>query len=547
MQHAMSAQHTRPDDDASTHSTRTDHANSERTANRTRTMKNETGAAAMTTQTTRTPFRTLALAGSSALLAAGVLAPNGAAADGKIAIKCGRIITQNGADIENGVIVIEDGRIKSVGKDVKAPWDAEVLDHPELVAFPGFVEAHTIRGMDRANENIEVAPFLDVRDSIDPINFYFEDVLRQGITTLNVMQGPQAVIGGQGRVVKPIGLTVEDITVRPSSALKIVAGGRLGRTRATQAQALRKAFTDLRMYLEKLVQDTKDGNDHARREAMFQGRDMDKDENKQGRAMEGAAPWKIEDFKIVPRGEVDDKQEPLLRLVEGKLMAMVQCDSAGSVETALSIARDNGFLANTVLVLDGDSWKAIDAIAEAGVPVVLGPTLLYVERDPITGKEIETFVPKVFADKKVRFALQSLNSTTQSLWYQAATCVGYGIDRKQALDSVTRTAADILHLGDRVGSLEAGKDGNVILLKGDPLSVTSTVQYVVIEGNLVYDRSKDARARQLLEGVEQPNAAAQVPGDEPVDPHSGKKLDAEKKGESKTDKDGKTDKGEKKD
>jgi len=110
-----------------------------------------------------------------------------------------------------------------------------------------------------------------------------------------------------------------------------------------------------------------------------------------------------------------------------------------------------------VLVLDGDTWKAIDLIAEAGVPVVLGPTLLYVERDPITGKEIETFVPKVFADKKVRFALQSVNSTTQSLWYQAATCVGYGIDRKQALDSVTRTAADILHLGDRVGSLENGK------------------------------------------------------------------------------------------
>ncbi len=501
----------------------------------------------MTIQSTRATIRTTALLGCVTLVAAGVLAPNSSASEGKIAIKCGRIITQAGADIENGVILIEDGRIKSVGRDVKAPWDAEVIDHPELTAFPGFVEAHAIRGMDRSNENIEVAPFLDVRDSIDPINFFFEDMLRSGVTSINVMQGPQCVIGGQGRVVKPVGLTVEDMTVRPSSALKIVAGGRLGRTRATQAQAVRKAFTDLRMYLERLVQDKKDGNDRARREAMFQGRDMDKDENKQGRAMEGVAPWKVEDFKIVPRGEVDDKQEPLLRLVEGKLMAMVQCDSAGSVEMALSIARDNGFLANTVLVLDGDSWKAIDLIAEAGVPVVLGPTLLYVERDPITGKEIETFVPKVFADKKVRFALQSLNSTTQSLWYQAATCVGYGIDRKQALDSVTRTAADILHLGDRVGSLEAGKDGNVILLNGDPLSVTSTVQYVVIEGNLVYDRSKDARARQLLEGVEQPNAEAQVPGDEPIDPHSGKKLDADKKDGSKSEKNEKTDKGEKKD
>ncbi len=89
-----------------------------------------------------------------------------ALASGKIAIKAGRIITQAGPDIVNGVIVIEDGKIKSVGPDTKAPWDVEVIDHPELTAFPGFVEAHTTRGMDRPNENIDVAPFLDVRDSM---------------------------------------------------------------------------------------------------------------------------------------------------------------------------------------------------------------------------------------------------------------------------------------------------------------------------------------------------------------------------------------------
>lgn len=467
-----------------------------------------------------------------------VLAPETFAGDGpsesqtgggKIVIKCGRVITQAGPDIENGMIVIEGGRIRSVGKNEKISWDSQVLDHPELVAFPGYVEAHSTRGMDRPNENIEVAPFLDVRDSIDPINFYFEDVLRQGITTINVQQGPLCVVGGQGRVVKPFGLTVEDMTVRPSSGLKIMAGMRPGRSRATQAQALRRAFGDLRSYLEKLVQDKKDGKDTARREAIFQGRDMDKDENKTGRAMEGVAPWKLSEFEIVPRGEVDDKQEPLLRLVEGKLMAFVQCDSAVSVLTALEIARGNGFLANTVLVLDGDSWKAADVIAESGVSVVLGPNQLYVERDPITGKEIETFVPKVFFDKKVRFALQSLNSTAQSLWFQASQCVGYGIDRKTALDAVTKTPAEFLRLGQQVGTLEAGKDGNVVLLSGDPLSVSTTVRYVVIEGNLVYDRSNDARAKHLLEGVEQANAGPTNTGEEAVDPHTGKKIDDPKK------------------
>jgi imidazolonepropionase-like amidohydrolase len=487
----------------------------------------------MWTRTTRATARLTVLSGVC-LLAPRALSAQGddvsKAKDGRIAIKCGRIITQAGADIENGVIVIEDGRIRSVGKDDKAPWNAEVLDYPEMTAFPGFVEAHSNRGMDRPNENVEIAPFLDVRDSIDPINFYFEDTLRAGITTINIQQGNQCVIGGQGRVVKPVGMTIEEMTVRPSSGLKVVAGARPGRSRATQAQSLRKAFTELRFYLEKLVQDKKDGKDYARREALFQGRDMEKDENKKGRAMESNAPWKVADFDIVPRGEVDEKQEPLLRLIEGKLMAFVQCDGASSVAVALEIARDNGFLANTVLVLDGDSWKAADAIAEAGVPVVLGPNMLFVERDPITGKEIETFVPKVFHDKKIRYALQSMNPSAQSLWFQAATCVGYGIDRKEALDAVTRTPADMLRLGKRVGSIEPGKDGNVLLLSGDPLLVGTTVQYVVIEGNLVYDRSKDVRVRHLLEGIEQSNAAPTNSGDDTTDPHSGKKkADADKK------------------
>ena len=101
---------------------------------------------------------------------------------------------------------------------------------------------------------------------------------------------------------------------------------------------------------------------------------------------------------------------------------------------------------------------------------------------------------------------------------------------------MTRIPAEILRLGKRVGTLEAGKDGNVALFSGDPLAVTSTVQYVVLDGNVVYDRSKDTRARHLLEGAEQNNAAPTTSGEEKdVDPHSGKKAgdDVKKKDEPK--------------
>jgi hypothetical protein len=115
---------------------------------------------------------------------------------------------------------------------------------------------------------------------------------------------------------------------------------------------------------------------------------------------------------------------------------------------------------------------------------------------------------------------------------------------------VTRVPADILRLGKRVGSLEAGKDGNVLLLSGDPLSVKTLVQYVVLEGNLVYDRSKDVRVKHLLEGVEQNNAApagAQTPTDdgdgddhkagtsEPKKKDAGEKKDKDHGGQDKKD------------
>jgi imidazolonepropionase-like amidohydrolase len=466
------------------------------------------------------------------------LAPDAHAGNGKIAIKAGRVITMAGPDIVNGIITIEDGRITNVSADAKAAWDAEVLDQPGLVAFPGWVEAHSNRGMDRPNENIPVAPFLDVRDSIDPISFYFEDSLRAGVLTINVQQGNACVIGGQGMVVKPFGLTIEQMLVKHGSGLKLGAGARPGRARATQAQELRKAFVELRQYLEKLVQDKKDGKDYARREALYQGKDLEKEENKKGRALDSKATWTVPGLEMIPRGEIDDQKEPLLRLVEGKIPAFFYCDSGSSVRLALDVARANGFLANTVLVLEGDSWKAADVIAEAGVPCVLSPNLMYVERDPVTGKETETFLPKVFSEKKIRFALQSINSSAQSLWFQAAQCVAHGLERSAALEAATRVPADILRLGNRVGSLEKGKDGNVVLLSGDPLSVRSTVQYVVLGGNLVYDRSKDVRMKHLIEGIEPNNTA---PGGLGVDAPSHHHEDGEVPEPEKA----KTDKGEK--
>ena len=434
------------------------------------------------------------------------------AGDGNIVIKAGKVITNAGETLENGTIVIQGGRITAVGKDIEYPWNAEVKEFPSAVAFPGFVEAHTTRGMDRANENIEVAAFLNVKDSIDPVNFYFEDALRAGITTINVQQGADCVVGGMGYIVKPTGMTIEAMTVRPNSGVAMSASPKRGKSRATQAQALRRAFDDLRRYLDEVVTDAKDGKDYAKREAMYQGREPD-EETAKGRPMGGSA-WKVEGLELVPRWELDEKQAPLLDIVEGKSRVFLFCDTASEVAIGLGIASDNGFLHRTVLVLGSACWKAADMIAERGVPVILSPELMHTELDPVTGEEHKTFVPKVFQDKGIKFALRSAGNSNQALWYQAALCVGHGLTREQAIAAATTTSAELIGLGKRVGTLEAGKDGNVVIFSGDPLSVKSMVEYVVVEGNLAYDRSTDTRVRHLDTGAQPDNTAPHDPNGE---------------------------------
>ena len=464
-----------------------------------------------------TPEPTRALAGmlaACALATAASAAPS-AQADGKLAIRAGRIVTLAGPDIENGVVVIEAGRITAIGADVEVPWDVPVVDGSDLVAFPGFVEAFSSSGMDRANENVDVAPFLSIRDSLDPVNLYFENALRWGITTINVQHGDQCVIGARGMVVKPHGMTVEEMLVEPDSGLTICVSPKRGKSSATQAQVLRDTFSGLRLYLEELVAAAREGKDTARREALFQGRDLE-GENAKGRAMEGSA-WTVAGLEIVPRGEIDEKQAPLLQLVEGKLDAFVLCGAPRDVARGVEIARENGFLEHTVFVVDNSCWKAAAELAAAGRPVVLTGSLVHSERDFMTGEEVETFVPAVFEEHGVRYALSSLSATTESLWYQAALAVGEGLAREKALAAVTTVPADALGLSGRVGTLEVGKDGNVVLFSGDPLSITTWVQHVVLEGKHVYDRSTDQRLRQLLEGTQPPGTImAETPGEGPA-------------------------------
>src|SRR5438128_202285 len=173
-----------------------------------------------------------------------------AAAQEQLAIKGGRILAVSRAPIDGGVILIRDGKIEAVGKDVAIPSDCRVLDAAGKVIMPGFIEAHSSRGMDQANERNDNVPFLSVVDSIDPGQEYFEDCLRNGVTTVAIVPGNDTMIGGQAAIIKTAGTYVDQMIVKRHAGLKLSLRSPAGRSRMSHLAALRKELDAARDSLQ---------------------------------------------------------------------------------------------------------------------------------------------------------------------------------------------------------------------------------------------------------------------------------------------------------
>lgn len=403
----------------------------------------------------------------------------------KVALTGGRIITVSGDEIDGGTILIEHGRIVAVGTDIDLPYDAMEVDVRGKVVMPGMIDPNSSQGLDRANENIAVAPFLNVYDAIDPSRLFFEDSLRDGVTSVHVMQGDQAVITGVSRVVRPIGLSINEMTVQPDLALKLITSPRRGADRMQQLAELREAFASLddalnrlaeQKYEEKLKEEDRT-IDVAPDEAQRRGRELITDE------------------------DLDDAQRALVRLLRGDLKAWWHADQPTDVRPARTLAEDLGLVETSVLILGPESYRAIDDLKNAGRPVVLDPSLTHRQRDPLTGRVDEIFVPQRIHEAGLKFALQPNPNGSMAeryLNYQAALCVRNGIPRDVAIKAITLYPAEMLGLGDSLGSIEPGKVANLVVLSGDPLDFSSWVEHVYIDGIHAYDRSRDHRLQELL-------------------------------------------------
>lgn len=422
-----------------------------------------------------------------AIIAAALLGvPAFAEPPAKVALTGGRIISVVGEEIASGTVLIEHGRITAVGTDVEIPFDAMEVDCTGKVLLPGMIDPHSSRGLDITNENLAVAAFLDVYDAIDPSRLYFEEALREGVTSIHVMYGNNTVIAGVGRVVHPIGLSPDEMTQRTDTALKLSTTPRRGYDRMRQMAELRETFLDLDHYLERLAE-------RKYEESL---------EEEEEEIAVGPAEARNLGRELIQDEDYDDQHANLVRLRRGDLDAWIYCGNATDVGPAIELANDQGMLDTTVLVLGAEAHKAVREIRRAGRPVVLAPQLTYRERDPFTNELSETFIPGLFHDAGVPFALQPNaggSLAERYLNYQAAVCVRNGIPRQAALEAITIAPARMIGMEDRVGSIETGKQANIVIFSGDPLDFNSWVEQVYISGILAYDRGKDHRLQELLE------------------------------------------------
>ncbi len=392
-------------------------------------------------------------------------------AQAAVAVKAGRVITLAGPDLTNVTLLLENGRITKIGADVEVPWNAQVVDATDKVVMPTYLLAHSSGGMRGANENLANVPYLTVQDAVDPSSRFFDEVLRNGIGAIHVIPGNRTLIGGQGMVCKPYGQTVEDLAIRARGGLKVSLQAERGGAVA-QVRKLRRAFDDVRDAVADL----------ARRKAEF---DAEK-------AASGDSKKEFED-------KLDLTKQPTADLLAKKNTAFFYVPDAAMVPEALRISKDYGF--DAVYVLGERVHRALAGLVNLAHPVVLTGDVEFWEKDEVTGKQVKICPAAELYRRGVPFALDvstGQDGPNRYPWWQMATLMRNGVDRATALQAFTTVPAQILGLDGELGTLAAGKRASLQILTGDPLSATTWVDSVILDGVLTYQRSKDPRLQHLF-------------------------------------------------
>jgi len=376
------------------------------------------------------------------------------------------IIPISGPEIEQGILLVQDGKIRAVGdaRTVRLAADVQQIDVAGKVIMPGLIDSHShIGGGSGADGSAPIQPDVRLLDGINARAASIQRAQSGGITTVNVMPGSGHLDSGQTLYLKlrDNAVKIDDLLImlpdgRYAGGIKFAngtnsiraGGGTFPGTRAKSAALVREQFIKAQEYRDKIK---KAGTDAT---------------------------------KLPPR---DLAMEALVEVLEGKRTVHFHTHRHDDILTALRLQKEFGF--RIVLHHVSEAWKVADEIAKSKAPSSIimidspGGKLETVDVSFSNGMALEK------AGALVGFHTD--DSITDSRWFlrSAGLAVRAGMSREKALYGMTMANAIILELQDRVGSLEAGKDADFVVLSGDPLSVYTHVLQTWVEGRKVFDRA----------------------------------------------------------
>ena len=395
-------------------------------------------------------------------------------ASAQLAVRGKKIYTMTGPVVEDGVVIIREGKVAAIGRaaDLAIPEGFKVLD--AAVVTPGLIDARSVVGLagyfnhkhdqDQLERSSPMQPELRAVDSYNTREALIEWVRGYGVTTLHTGHAPGELISGQTMIVKTTGNTVEDAVMVPTAGISLTlgpgslrGGGQSPGTRGKQMSMLRARLLEAKSYLESL----------------------EPREEKPEKAGEEKKNTPAVNLGLAALASVLRKEVPLL----------ITAHRAQDIATALRLKKEFDLR----IILDGgaEAYLLTEELKKAGVPVIIHPSMARFN-GALQNASFETAARLKKAGLKVAMqsGYESYVPKTRVVLFEAAVAAANGLGFEGALELITTSAAEILGISDRVGSLAVGKDGDLALFDGDPFEYTTHCVGTIIEGRLVSEISR---------------------------------------------------------
>lgn len=381
-----------------------------------------------------------------------------------ILLKNGKIYTMAGQVLESGDILIEDGKIKEIG--IGLDYQCETIDLEGQMVLPGFIDAHCHVGLfdegmgfegSDGNEMVDpVTPHLRAIDGIYAMDVGFEDAYKGGVTTTVTGPGSANVIGGMFSAVKTYGTSVDEMILREDLAMKIAFGENPKRVYNSQGKSPITRMAVAAILRENLIK----AKNYADKKDRAKG-DLDK----------------FPEYNI--------KMEALERVIRKEIPLKAHVHRSDDILTAIRIAKE--FDLNLTLDHCTEGHLIKEHLAKDKIPAIVGPSLSNRSKIELRNRSFET--PSILHNEGIKIAIMTDAPVIpiEYLSLCAGLAVKSGLDEMEALRAITINPAEIIGIDDRVGSLEIGKDADIVVFSSNPLEdIGSKTVLTMIDGKVIY-------------------------------------------------------------